>query len=311
MIKGRASLGQIGTYAGLDEISIAYVVIPEDFDRAGFIQQCYRTSTLMLRNESGSTYRNVFASVGVMQAVVFPEDSTKRGSVVVCCKIPVHNIPIAIDVVDLKNAVGLIQEEAQARIQKRFDANLVDFDMRAQRSEVVLSVSSAVDGQGTLRMNLTNPDRTCKYLVDIRGEFDGFADNIYRLGSNKQLLFDIINDSNQQIAKLHYEVGEGWTLLDEYKNEVVLKDGEIHAKVNDGKSVYITKQKVNISAESPNETAVLGKELKDTLGKLIDAINQITVPTAYGPSGIPNNSAAFTAIKNTLDTILSKIVFLE
>tara|TARA_B100000674_G_C37972546_1_gene977694 strand:+ start:686 stop:2521 length:1836 start_codon:yes stop_codon:yes gene_type:complete len=55
------------------------------------------------------------------------------------------------------------------------------------------------------------------------------------------------------------------------------------------------------------EPMVLGNELKTKLEALIDEIKLITVPTPAGPSGMPNNGAAFDAIKNDLSCILSKL----
>ena len=54
------------------------------------------------------------------------------------------------------------------------------------------------------------------------------------------------------------------------------------------------------------EKSVLGETLQTVLGKLIDQILAITVPTGVGPSGTPINAAAFTAIKTVdVPTILS------
>jgi hypothetical protein len=47
-----------------------------------------------------------------------------------------------------------------------------------------------------------------------------------------------------------------------------------------------------------------GESLKSLLSDLIDAIEAITVPTGTGPSGVPINSAQFTAIKNRLTNFL-------
>ena len=46
------------------------------------------------------------------------------------------------------------------------------------------------------------------------------------------------------------------------------------------------------------------ENLKAIISDLIDAINAITVPTGVGPSGLPINAAAFTAIKTRLDNLL-------
>ncbi|NJM16141.1 MAG: hypothetical protein HC896_12865 [Bacteroidales bacterium] len=45
--------------------------------------------------------------------------------------------------------------------------------------------------------------------------------------------------------------------------------------------------------------------LKQTLSDLIDAINQLTVTTPAGPSGMPINTASFKAIKEDLQNYLS------
>ena len=55
------------------------------------------------------------------------------------------------------------------------------------------------------------------------------------------------------------------------------------------------------------EPMVLGNLLKAKLEALIDAINEITVPTGTGPSGKPLNAATFTTIKGELSQILSKL----
>lgn len=46
------------------------------------------------------------------------------------------------------------------------------------------------------------------------------------------------------------------------------------------------------------------ESLKQILSDMIDAINQITVPTGTGPSGVPINATAFTAIKERLNKLL-------
>jgi len=48
-----------------------------------------------------------------------------------------------------------------------------------------------------------------------------------------------------------------------------------------------------------------GEDLKKILEDLIDTINQLTVPTSAGPSGVPINAAAFTAIKNRIPNLLT------
>lgn len=78
------------------------------------------------------------------------------------------------------------------------------------------------------------------------------------------------------------------------------KDGNIKVSNTSGKVVYV--------GDGADEWAAKGETLKRLLEELIDAINAITVPTAMGPSGVPNNAAQFTSIKGRLEQFLSQVV---
>ena len=59
-----------------------------------------------------------------------------------------------------------------------------------------------------------------------------------------------------------------------------------------------------------DEPVVLGAALVSTIKTLTALIRGITVPTAWGPSGPPLNSAQFTIqVDNQLDSILSDYMF--
>jgi len=308
---GRKSLGTTPVYGVKDPSGVAYVVIPEDQDRSEYIKHCYMTGTLMLRNELGSTWKNVFASNSVMRDIVFPDKSTERGSLVIWIRIPKHNTALALSIVNLKNEVGLIREEQQQRFQKRFDGNLVDFDMRAQRSTIDLSIGSAEDNKGVLRINVANPNKTAEFLTNVRGKIDYFADNSIRLGSYDEILLNILDEDGEEISHFKHKKDEGWSIKDQYDNVIHMRDGSISLKVSEGKEVWITEDKISLSREDPEYKSVLGEKLKEKLEELIDEIKLITVPTAQGPSGIPNNAAQLTQIRSQLSVILSDIVKLD
>lgn len=78
------------------------------------------------------------------------------------------------------------------------------------------------------------------------------------------------------------------------------KDGNVSVSQLDGK-------KVNVGAGA-DQDAVRGNEWLSLQEELIDAILLITVPTAMGPSGTPNNAAQFQAIKQRLRNALSNVV---
>lgn len=78
-----------------------------------------------------------------------------------------------------------------------------------------------------------------------------------------------------------------------------VKDDAIEFRTRDGGNPVLRFEdgKISLGVESP-EPIPVGDKLGDFLGKLIDAIVQITVPTGMGPSGVPINAAAITALKS-------------
>jgi hypothetical protein len=77
------------------------------------------------------------------------------------------------------------------------------------------------------------------------------------------------------------------------------KDGNIDVSQVGGKQVRI--------GGGADEWMAKGETLKALLEELIDAINAITVPTAMGPSGVPNNAAQFVSIRARLQRFLSQV----
>jgi hypothetical protein len=94
--------------------------------------------------------------------------------------------------------------------------------------------------------------------------------------------------------------------------------GSLLVTVDKSGKIYVTSPRIvevcpdiRLGSEGVTEPAVLGDVLKSKLESLIDAINVLTVPTAFGPSGTPINAATFTSIKSGLSDILSHKVKLE
>jgi len=82
-------------------------------------------------------------------------------------------------------------------------------------------------------------------------------------------------------------------------------NGSLAVDAKDG--IHLNASYINLGL-NPNEPAVLGDTLVRILSDLISQIQQITVPTGTGPSGIPLNSPMFSAISQRLVTCLSETV---
>lgn len=94
--------------------------------------------------------------------------------------------------------------------------------------------------------------------------------------------------------------------------EIIAGDGYVNIKGNanihvNGNCNISTDGEMKLKAGADElESTVLGETLKEQLEALIDAITQLTVPTAVGPSGPPINSAQFQQVASKLSEILSK-----
>lgn len=309
LVLHRRSLGTTGVASGKDASGVAYVVIPEDQDRDVFITTCYRTQTVMLRDEMGAAWRNVFVTKDLLQQVTFPEKPDERGSPVIWVKVPKHNLPVVIGILDLKNIYSVIQEEHQFRLQQRSPVgNSVDFNARALSASLDLAVASTEDGKGSLRVKVTNPDQTAELDVYVKGNINVFADKKIRLGTNEELVVEIVKPNLDPLGLLTYKAGTGWTLKDEFNNEVTTTDGHVKIKEGSGgKIIHMDQTTINLGQDSAAQPIPLGDTLKEKLTDLINAIKQITVPTSNGPSGTPINFAQFDAISAQLIQILSQV----
>ena len=66
-------------------LGVGYVIIPKEdnIDRNQFVEQCYRTSTILLLTSDGQQYENVSVNKGVINNLEFPEEFDQTGSKVI------------------------------------------------------------------------------------------------------------------------------------------------------------------------------------------------------------------------------------
>lgn len=93
------------------------------------------------------------------------------------------------------------------------------------------------------------------------------------------------------------------------KNFIILDHVNKKIQVTADKEVIVTAPKVRLGGADADHPVPKGDDLTNLLGKLIDAITQLTVVTSVGTSSPPVNIAQFQQIKSQLKSTLSKIVF--
>lgn len=106
---------------------------------------------------------------------------------------------------------------------------------------------------------------------------------------------DAVKDGDQTVAK-------NLILLDHVNSKIV---------ITADKEVNVNAVKITHGAADADQPAIRGNDWKDLMGKMIDAIAQLTVTTGVGVSTSPNNVAVFQEIKSQLGGPLSDVVFLK
>jgi hypothetical protein len=93
---------------------------------------------------------------------------------------------------------------------------------------------------------------------------------------------------------------------DQERLTIAQLEGAKQSVVINSDNVTVTSKTVFLGASENAQKMILGEDLVKKLRDLIDTIKLITVPTGFGPSGMPINTPAFTAIEDTLDLLLSE-----
>jgi len=279
---------------------IGYIAIPEMkfVDREQYIEDCYRSHTVMIYGGIHYGYfYNVSIDKEVLKAIEFPQNKNEYGSPVVWVNIKPYNKPIIIAVLKSEEDFYL-NDEGEYNLSREFNGNHIDIRLNSKKGTLDFAVLTAAT-QGKIKFSVINPDKSCEFEVYVKGKIMLHATEEVRIVSDKKIQLQVIDEDSKDCVLITYERGKGLKYIDEFENEVNIKEGELQ---------LISKK---INHNSGKEPMVLGDSLNKTLGEILDGINALTVPTAFGPSGTPINTATFIGIKKKLDTILSKISNLE
>lgn len=285
-----------GANTCIGQSGIGYIVVPNDKIRQEYIDNCYRNCTVTIDGGYGYSFiENVPIPLDILQKIEFPKTEEETGSRVYWVRENTFNRPII---------VGLLNEldepndmmAGQNRYVQVIDGRVVEIFFDATTSMLNISVSG--DSENPSKINLiSNTDENSEINVSSSGKIKVSAKNII-VNAFKDAVFTLKKNSSKELLKIECDETQ-LHLMDQFENEITLKDGEID----------IVSEKINHN--KGKEPMVLGSTLKGILSELIDAIMAITVVSPAGPTSVPSNAAQFAEIKGKLDTILSKISNLE
>lgn len=92
--------------------------------------------------------------------------------------------------------------------------------------------------------------------------------------------------------------------------EIIDDKEEVYELKNSQQSIALDKNRIKLGKEA-TEQALLGNKAVELFGELLDAIMQLTVLSPVGTTSTPLNFQDFIIIKQKLNTLLSKINYIE
>jgi len=307
-------IGVKGINSGTLSAGVGYLIIPIGTDPQIYKEDAILSGRISMYGGLGhGDFHQVPVDRGVLQRLKFPKKIGEHGSAVVWVKIPKHESPVVVATLKHDDDVFPLKENQKRTTKTASDGSFVDVNYDPERGRYSVVVYTNDDS--------VTPEIVFK--VGTRGESDKGrivfqSNNELVLQSDNRIV--AISQDKVEVAVRHIEdlknkarvvmcsrpdtddkIYDRLLYEDEYNNIVKINSERVQIKADDSSRIVFGEDDDNV------EPLVKGDTLVDKIGELIDAINQITVPTAFGPSGTPINAASFTQIKNDLSSILSEL----
>lgn len=296
--------------SGILNAGVGYVIIPLGIDPDIYMEDAIRSGRISMYGGLGhGNFHKVAVDREVLQRISFPKKVGEYGSPVVWVNIPKHNSPVVI--ATLKHDDDFHQLR---RFQKRItkvdeNGNSIDVDMNPSNAQLIITVdANENDKTPEMILKINGIDNNGRFILEVQGNILMRAQDRFVILGDKKVEIGVVGADNITKARMVMDSSKS---SDELINRFSYED-------DSNNKIYINEDKIQIKAEDSSkitfgedgedtEPLVKGDTVVKKLESIIDAINQITVPTAFGPSGTPNNSADFLEIKSGLKDILSEL----
>lgn len=282
---GNNTIGQSG---------VGYIVIPEDITREQYISNCYRTHTVTINGGYGYGYIcQVRIFPDVLQKITFPLTSEERGSQVFWVRENFSNRPVVVGILSEDGLTNLLTEN-QDRIVQEIDGKIVEIFQDANSATLNLSVIGTKDTPANINIKVVSGSEDSVVNIISDGHLNVDANQV-QMTARKDVSLFLKNGKDEEQFSL---IGDA--------DKVEFKD-------KNGNTVTINADNVNVvpakqfNLSDGKEPMVLGNTLVNLLKEILQAIQQISVPTPHGVSGTPINSGTFSGISSRLEKMLSKI----
>lgn len=285
----RITVGSKGVN-NLRQSGYSYVSIPKDVERDEYIQSCFKSGIILIRNESGFTSKALCSEEDLMN-IKWPEKSDGIGSPLIWLKLSTHDFPVVMKVIKNKEKLNRLRYEGQKVEYVNFDGVDIINEMNAALGRLNLIISSS--NKNTSLNIISKGENQSSVNIESRGTINLKNTDFFRLLTQTGFELKKTNDGFIDESLLGF----------------------------DQKNLFRIWGNVN----GEHEPAVLGLKLKavlesfiDEVDEFADSVSKLTVNTPVGPSSVPINSFKFvnvrealSSIKNNLDDFLSKYITID
>ncbi|MBC7948985.1 MAG: hypothetical protein H7Y42_13960 [Chitinophagaceae bacterium] len=279
------NLGVNPIHAKVWSAGIAFVIIPSDVDRAEYIAECFRTSTVSIFSEHNGYSNRVQIDLFSLNFVNFPTETNEFGSAVAFTIEPVSKRPFITGIFFKDDQISQLKEH-QFRFRRELDGNIVELMGSPQDGFLGFNVK-AVNG-GEVAISVESDDDSGKLNVTIDGDI-----NLQALG----------NTTIKQFNKLSIV-----TVDRDNENELSIFEQNSTQHEFFDKEHKVNTQKFSIN--NGQEPLILGKVWKKFMDDCIDEIGKSTVLTPLGQMPLLNK-AQIIAFKEKTSSMLSEIGFIN
>lgn len=297
-------ISQMSNPAQRSVVGYGYVILARDLIRADYLEKCFRNNTLTILTDKNEIITDCYVSENVWNYIKFPRSVKTKGSCVVWICAPNSNKATILATVTKRNELQQIQNENSFRVIRENENGTILIEGNSNSGILNFVVDSDVDNGAVVSLRILNTIIEGLLDIYIQGDLNIEVDDSITLKIKNSLDVTFVDEfDNTKVTNFNYTLGTGYTMNDEFGNQIIVDSEGISITTKSGKIILQNSDKV--------QNSVLGNQLVDVLKELIEEIKNITVMTPSGTSSPPLNQIDLLNTSNKLNSILSKINFLS
>lgn len=285
-------------------VYFGYIVVPEDVERADFIERCYRRERVsILVERGGGVINDCYIDKHVLQNIEFPEERGKVGTPVVYVSIAALNHPIIIAAISAENDTQLLSK------------NIFEFKKGSGNNSAVVTVDGTNGGvnltgiNGGVNLKSSNSDILLK---SIDGSVNLDSDNDLNIQATSNI--NITSQNDEQSKQTKIELTEQSFNIDDKHNSISSSGSEINITPEAKLSMF---NGSNPLVLGNNNTAILTSiqalllAFNTSLTTYASTQNIVAVSTPIFAPLIPGYTALITAMSTMLATINNLVMQIQ